>query len=1455
MYRQMNTGEKRLLIGSREFMGVGVNMQNRLGLVVQLDLPFTFAMLEQSIGRAVRQGNQNKKVEVLTVVSKKTAAATMFEMLYRKMNVAQLLAKWTADDVFEVPDFGTDELESAFVAAALSGDPKKFRLVRAEQQLKELSDKRALFVGQQQAAEKMLIKYEYEVPILKDQLKEVEGFEKQAQPTTADKFKITLEDKEYKNRKDVHKPFWQILSSSPDNEIRVDGEWKPYSIGKLGNLDIFASTRPNVAGGLRGTVKIAGRFIHLTRTDTASTILRRMEHTINKELLGGDIKEGIKNRIESFESEKKLNQEIINITFPQQKEYDEAKNNYARVQSEVDESPLDPDEQYSTGRFIQNRFNANIGEIIEQVSEIVHRIFPDVNGIHFADALYGYGPRLLESQRAAGRQLLPEDEVAGYANRAQALVAISLDSKFDQIDTAYHEAYHLARGYLNDDEKAVLRDEFRTEEEEAIAFAEYNTTYKAKTNIIKEIFKKLAELFKRVGNFLRGLGFNSVESIFNEIELGYIGRRQVKARSENEMFYSAKRPTDRNRNIGDTFQTKVDPKLVKWIGELQVAKVLQTDTTTVPETLASVNELREAVSKGIIPDDLRGVLRLAPRAMTKIGLFIRDVTEISLRTAIAENIKFKKNNYDLDAAGGLVKSYAMLEWSATAFKTLASDAGLFMRMLKEPINPNSGIDNLGTWEKTLDMLRKESNLTNDAVDINGIKLSYKDIADVGGIAHQDLKQEREEIFDDSGSTRSDHLYDEIELLKEQNKDYKNALEERMNDFKDAEHAEMMDKLNLLIPHIKEMSQRIENMTSKKMTVNDMSEMYSGESVFKRYHRYLMAIYYGTLLSNPLTTAVNITGALVMMLAFKPTAQVFGSWFLRSVYGDKFLDTFSRTGDEFAGMFRVKLRRLGSIYMDALLKGELLDTHTAIDVATFFSPIKAFDDMRWWLPRNVLKWAYASFSSSIVAVDTAAKHIAITRTLYMYGMQHARRMKLEGDEKKAFVKQFLESPDPFSLAFAIEEGRQVTYSTRTTSASIRSVRHLRDRAGLAGAAVFPFFYMLWNNLRESTKLSPATAWVFPENRAELLGKRGKYKQGEIVGLMSFGFVAFLPWIFKGVTEGFITGAGPGEPEERKIWLIHNKPYSIKISGQWYSYRQFWQPFGLAIGFWSSLAEDYGAGTVTAPADRDLDFDDKQFNLVLIDRWIRTILRTPSEAIGGGNIEAIFSTLSRTREYSPHHIKRYSTDFLSGAGTHGLSRYFKQWVDPYSRHAITDEDGYWINFRNNWKSKNVVASNSMPLRYDVLGLPIRTSKNFEMFIGLEGKKPETDEDIKRQNSQLIAYELSRLGFSRFNLRTPTESDGVELDMWERSYLEYSRGMKLRMTLQALMSESEYKDSDDDGKRILIKAAWEISNRNMPSTKQLLMYYDRDKWVKANLLNKIMDRTGHAKRMPGGAFRQEQ
>lgn len=84
LFADVNAGKVRLLIGSFETMGTGVNAQLRLKSLHHLDVPWLPSQIEQREGRIERQGNQHDEIDIFAYATEGSMDAQMWQNNERK---------------------------------------------------------------------------------------------------------------------------------------------------------------------------------------------------------------------------------------------------------------------------------------------------------------------------------------------------------------------------------------------------------------------------------------------------------------------------------------------------------------------------------------------------------------------------------------------------------------------------------------------------------------------------------------------------------------------------------------------------------------------------------------------------------------------------------------------------------------------------------------------------------------------------------------------------------------------------------------------------------------------------------------------------------------------------------------------------------------------------------------------------------------------------------------------------------------------------------------------------------------------------------------------------------------------------------------------------------------------------------------------------------------------------
>lgn len=138
LFEKVRNGTVRVLLGSTQKMGTGTNVQKRLIALHHLDAPWKPAEVEQRDGRILRQGNENKEVEIFRYVTEGSFDAYMWQALETKAKfISQIMTGENTSRRAE--DIGGQEFSYAEVKAIASGNPAVLTLAEADAELQRLA--------------------------------------------------------------------------------------------------------------------------------------------------------------------------------------------------------------------------------------------------------------------------------------------------------------------------------------------------------------------------------------------------------------------------------------------------------------------------------------------------------------------------------------------------------------------------------------------------------------------------------------------------------------------------------------------------------------------------------------------------------------------------------------------------------------------------------------------------------------------------------------------------------------------------------------------------------------------------------------------------------------------------------------------------------------------------------------------------------------------------------------------------------------------------------------------------------------------------------------------------------------------------------------------------------------------------------------------------------------------
>ena len=200
LFNAVNGGQVRILIGSSETMGTGVNAQRRLKALHHLDVPWLPSQIEQREGRIERQGNAHDEIEIYAYATKRSVDATGWQILERK---ARFIDAAMAGDrsVRRIEDAGSQANQFALAKAIASGDERLMRKAGIASEIARLERLRDSHFDDQLAIRRKIGFGEKRLADATQRIAEIAQDLAQRTPTRGDAFVMTVGERKFDERK------------------------------------------------------------------------------------------------------------------------------------------------------------------------------------------------------------------------------------------------------------------------------------------------------------------------------------------------------------------------------------------------------------------------------------------------------------------------------------------------------------------------------------------------------------------------------------------------------------------------------------------------------------------------------------------------------------------------------------------------------------------------------------------------------------------------------------------------------------------------------------------------------------------------------------------------------------------------------------------------------------------------------------------------------------------------------------------------------------------------------------------------------------------------------------------------------------------------------------------------------------------------------------------------------
>ena len=278
LFGKVRSGQVRVLIGSTQKMGAGTNVQTKLAALHHLDCPWRPSDLQQREGRIIRQGNENKEVDIYTYVTENTFDSYLYQLVESKQKfIGQIMT--SKSPVRSAEDIDETALSYAEIKALCAGNPHIKEKMDLDIDVSRLKLLKANHLSQ---------RYSLEDQILKEFPQKIKSLEQRIEGYRAD---IDQRNRNTEPNEDGFSPM--IMPGGTVREKKAAGD------AILGLCKSMTSPEPISIGQYRG-------FDMELSFDTFSreykiTLIHQLRHTVT---LGTDIFGNIQrldNTLSSFE--------------------------------------------------------------------------------------------------------------------------------------------------------------------------------------------------------------------------------------------------------------------------------------------------------------------------------------------------------------------------------------------------------------------------------------------------------------------------------------------------------------------------------------------------------------------------------------------------------------------------------------------------------------------------------------------------------------------------------------------------------------------------------------------------------------------------------------------------------------------------------------------------------------------------------------------------------------------------------------------------------------------------------------------------------------------------------------------------------------------------------------------------------------------------------------------------
>ncbi|EOZ5830426.1 helicase-related protein, partial [Enterococcus hirae] len=358
MFEKMRKGSIRIMLGSTSKVGTGTNVQNKLIAAHHIDCPWRPSDIEQRDGRIIRQGNENKEIQIFRYVTKGTFDSFLWQIQEQKQTyISQVMSGKAISR--SVDELSETVLDASEVKVLATGNPLIAEKMKLDNEISRLRMLQSAFLNEQESLKRKVEQnYPKKIQEIKQSITQLEKDIELSKQHSSNEFQVQLMNMTYDSRTEATQKLEQLCQAYNRSEEFIE-------VGAYQGFSIFLKRSEMQYGQLEMKLQSeGGRYTTLIDPQAGIGMVRRLENVVQK------LPEQVLEKQEQLkETEEKLEiaKNQLGQPFPQEEELKEKVAEQTRINTEIECSLSKKTDRHSTDEEIMEDEETNYS--IEESSE------------------------------------------------------------------------------------------------------------------------------------------------------------------------------------------------------------------------------------------------------------------------------------------------------------------------------------------------------------------------------------------------------------------------------------------------------------------------------------------------------------------------------------------------------------------------------------------------------------------------------------------------------------------------------------------------------------------------------------------------------------------------------------------------------------------------------------------------------------------------------------------------------------------------------------------------------------------------------------------------------------------------------------------------------------------------------------------------------------------------------